>query len=736
MLKHAARHAVAQYSLVALAAMSFAAAAQDATPATAAENAGDATTPVQLDRIVVTARRRDETLQRVPMSVTALDAADLQTRGAHDLGALGAAVPNLTIYAGRGITTGTITAYIRGVGQSDTRWGVEPGVGVYVDDVYLARPQAGLLDILDVDRIEVLRGPQGTLYGRNTLGGAIKYVTHRIDDEFSGNVGMTVGNYARHDFNGAVNVPLGERLRTRVAFGSFDRGGFGRNLITGEDVSAEDVTVARVTADWLPSDAVDVRFAYDRYRDRSGVRGAKRLIVNPFDPLPPNDNNFAVQNGMPNVDQADTESASATVDWEISTHWRFKSITAHREGSSHGNTDFDTLPLPIIDLSRRLFDKQLSQEFQLHWDTARAHAIGGLYYLDGEAGGQGYLNILGRSFGGSGGVVETRGAALYGDLGLDLSDKLSVDAGLRYTSERKTATVLSQGYTDATFATPNGMVMADFTAAKTFNSLMPRINVSYQLTQDAMFYAQVSRGFKSGGYNIDADTSVAPQSALPFDPETVTSYELGAKTQWLGGQFTFNAALFHNDYRDIQLSVTTSFDRNGDGIDDGFFDDFTNAGAGTIDGAELELSAQTGKHLKWLGHAGYLDTKYDKFISADVNIASGQRFADAPRWTSGVSAIADIPLSSAGSLVARIDGNYQSKVYPTPDLNEAIARDGYALWNASLTWRSPTWQVALLGQNLTDKEYRVTGWDVSGLGIVTGFYGQPRTISLSLTYYF
>jgi iron complex outermembrane receptor protein len=359
-----------------------------------------------------------------------------------------------------------------------------------------------------------------------------------------------------------------------------------------------------------------------------------------------------------------------------------------------------------------------------------------VYYLDGKAGGQGYLNIVGRSFAGSGGVVETRGAAFYGDLGLDLSDKLSVDAGLRYTSERKTATVLSQGYTDATFTTPSGMVMADFTAAKTFNSLMPRLNVSYQLTRDAMFYAQVSRGFKSGGYNIDADTSVAPQSALPFEPETVTSYELGAKTQWLDGQFTFNAALFHNDYRDIQLSVRTSFDRDGDGIDDGFFDDFTNAGAGTINGGELELSAQTGKHLKWLWHAGYLDTKYEQFISAGVNIASGQRFADAPRWTSGVSAIADIPLSSAASLIARVDGNYQSKVYPTPDLNEAIAQDGYTLWNASLTWRSPTWQVALLGQNLTAKEYRVTGWDVSGLGIVTGFYGEPRTVSLSLTYYF
>jgi iron complex outermembrane receptor protein len=714
----------------------FAATAQEATKAAAVEGTGE-DKPVQLDRVMVTARRRNEGLQQVPLSVTALDAAELQSRGAEDLGALGAAVPNLTLYAGRGVTTGTITAHIRGVGQSDTRWGFEPGVGVYVDDVYLARPQAGLLDILDVDRIEVLRGPQGTLYGRNTIGGAIKYVTSRIDDDFSGNVAMAIGDHARRDLRGAVNLPMDERLRTRVAFGSFDRGGFGKNLVTGEQVSAKEVTVVRVTADWLPSDYVDVRLAYDRYRDRSGVRGAKRLVVNPYDPLPPNDNGFDVQNGMPNVDQADTQGASATVDWEINTHWRLKSITAHHDGSSHGNTDFDTLPLPIVDLSRRLFDEQLSQEFQLHWNTARAHAIGGLYYFDGEAGAQGYINTFGASFFGSGGVVKTRGAALYGDLGLDLSDKLGVEVGLRYTSERKTAVVLTQGYTDATFTTPNGVVAADFTAAKTFNSLMPRINVSYRLTRDAMLYSQVSRGFKSGGYNIDANTRFAPRSALPFAAETVTSYEFGAKTQWLDGRLTCNAAVFHNDYRDIQLSVPTSFDSNGDGIDDDFFDDFTNAGAGTINGAELEVAAQTGKHLKWLGHVGFLDAKFDEYISAGVDIAGSQRFPDAPRWTSGLSAIADIPLP-AGSLSARIDGFYQSKVYPTPDLDEAIAQDGYALWNASLAWRSPreTWQVALRGQNLTNKEYRVTGASLPFLGIVTGFYGPPRTVSLSLTYYF
>ena len=232
-------------SMVAMALASFAATAQDA-PAPDARK-GEPATATQLDRIVVTARRRDEALQQVPMSVTALDAVELETRGAQDLGDVDAAVPNVMIYAARPFNN-AITAYIRGVGQSEPVWGVDPGVAVYLDDVYLARPQAALLDILDVDRIEVLRGPQGTLYGKNTIGGAIKYVTRDIGDTFSGDAAITVGDYARHDFKAALTLPLGERLRTRVTVGSFDRSGFGENLVTGAEVGAKHARVARVAA--------------------------------------------------------------------------------------------------------------------------------------------------------------------------------------------------------------------------------------------------------------------------------------------------------------------------------------------------------------------------------------------------------------------------------------------------------------------------------------------------------
>lgn len=688
-----------------------------------------------LDTVVVTARRRDELLQDVPMSVTALSGTELESRGAEDLSALGAAVPNLTIYPTRAFT-GTVTAYIRGVGQFDPVWGVEPGVAVYVDDVYLARPQAALLEILDVERIEVLRGPQGTLYGKNTIGGTIKYVTRAVEDTFSGNVALTVGNYGRRDLKAVANLPLGDRLRARVAFGDFDRDGFGTNLRNGEDVSARDAMVARMTVQWFPRDDLDVQLAWDRYRDRSGMRGAKRLAVNPLDPLqtPPDAGNFDVRSDAPNVDEVDAQGLSATADWQLSERWRMKSITAYRQGDSTGYIDFDTLPLTIATLRREFHDSQATQELQLQWSGDRNHAIAGLYYFDGEAGGTGYNSSRNPTVGVTQGVLDTRSVALYGDMTHTLTDRVSMEAGLRYTREHKAVVVFNRSYTDATLTTPT-RVSADFSDSKTFSGFSPRINLAYRPNAAVMLYVQASQGFKSGSYNIRAQPAIVLESALPLDDESVTSYEIGAKTQWLDGGLLLNAAVFHNDYRDIQLSVFTAYDSDGDGIEDAFFGDFRNAGSGTLRGAELEVSARTGRHLRWIGNAGYLDSRYDHYLSGGVDIAGQQRFANAPRLTAGASVIATIPLALAGSLVARIDGRYQSKVYPTTDLSEEIAQAGYSLWNASLAWRSPggRWQVALMGQNLTDKAYRTTGFNLPSFGILTGFYGPPRTVALSLS---
>lgn len=715
--------------------------AASAAPAEDASRRGDAgkSVPAKLETVVVTARRREEAAQDVPLSVTTMDGAELEARGAADITAIGMVTPNLVIYPARAFN-GTLTAYIRGVGQSDPIWGVEPGVAVYVDDVYLARPQAALLEILDVQRIEVLRGPQGTLYGKNSIGGAIKYVTMPPDDVPGGRVVLTAGSYARRDAKAIVNLPLGERLRSRVAVGSFDRDGFGTNLLTGRNVSAKDTSVARVSAEWLPVDDLAVRFAYDSYRDRSGEIGAQRLQINPFDPArtPPNRNPYDVQSDRPDIDEMDAEGGSVVVDWTPAANWGLRSITAHRGSDSRGGVDFDTLPLQIATLERRFDDSQTSQEIQLHWDGARDHLVAGFYGFDGDAGGVGSTSSMNAVFVRTQGKIDTRSGALYGNLTHEFDPLLALELGLRYTRERKRALVFSQRYSDRGLTVPEGPPYADFSDSKDYESLSPRINLSYRASETALLYAQVARGSKSGTFNVRANTLFVPESALPLEDESALTYELGAKTQWLDDRLSANLALFRNDYRDIQLSVATTYDSDGDGIDDEFFGDFLNAGAGTIDGAELELSAQTGPALSWLGHLAYLDARYDEYVSAGVDIADQQRFANAPRWQAGISAIAEAALSSGAVLSARVEGRYQSKVYPTTDLSEAIAQDGYALWNAMLAWTSPagTWEVALNGQNLGNKAYHITGFNFPTAGVLTAYLGPPRTVALTVNWRF
>jgi iron complex outermembrane receptor protein len=700
--------------------------------------------PPRLDTVVVTARHRAEILQQTPASITALDADELQSRGADDLTALAAAVPNVTIYPARQYNN-AITAYIRGIGQSETVWGVEPGVGIYVDDVYLARPQAALLDVLDVERIEVLRGPQGTLYGRNTIGGAIRYLTRAPTVDVSGSVGVTLGQYGQRDAKAVLNLPLSGRLLTRVAVAQFGRDGYGRNLFTGAHTSARDAFVARLSADWALHDTLALRLAYDAYLDDSGPPGAQRLVANPRVPAltPPDRGRYDVRSGAPAIDEAQSRGASATLDWRPGGAWQLKSITAARRSANFAYADFDLLPAPISDLQRKLYEQQRSQEFQLQGEGERGHAILGLYLFDGEAGGR-VRNIRARAWSQSSGWVRTRSAALYGDATWRFAPRWSLEAGLRSTVERKSARVLNRGYTDASYTVPNGLVSADFSDAEIFRALSPRLSLAWQPSARALLYAQVSRGFRAGGYNIRANTRAVPQSRLPFRDESVLATELGAKLAWREGRVTADLALFQGKHRDIQLSVSTSYDSDGDGVNDAFFGDFRNAGAGTSRGAEIELALQAPRTWRVLGHAGYLDTRYDEYLSGGVDIAASQHFTNAPRWTAGASVLADLALARGGNLSARLDGAYRSRAWPAGDLTESgglsarLAQGGYTLWNASLGWRSPgaRWQLGVAAQNFGNKDYHVTGWDLPILGIASVFNGPPRTLSANATYRF
>lgn len=701
-----------------------------------------------LEKVTVTARRREETLQDVPVAVTAFTPETLEKLNIRDLGDLDAQVPNLTIYAARGSNT-TVTAYIRGVGQSDPLWGVDPGVGIYLDDVYIARPQGGLLDVFDVGRIEVLRGPQGTLYGKNTVGGAIKYISRDLPTDFDGNVEVTAGNYGQADFKAAVGGALGKGVRMRLAVASLTRNGFGENINTHVDVSDKDTKAARFTMGLFPeSDAFDVRLTLDHTIDKSGIRGSQMLKPNFFSPsTPPLDDRYDVRSGLYPDNSTTASGAALTATWRVNPTWTLKSISAWRKSDTETSIDFDNLSAEITDVHAGYHDKQVSQEFQAAYDAGgKARGVFGLYAFSGEAGGlvQNKFITFATSFpfrfGDTRGRVDTKSIALYGDLSYSFTEKFSVSGGLRWTQEEKSADVLNRVYGDRNYTVVT-LVAADFEDATTFTNLSPKISVDYKLTDDVLLYGLFSRGFKSGGYNIRA--GLLPNTRLPYDDESVDSFEVGSKMSFLDQRMFLNVALFNNKYKDIQLSIFSSCVINNVTT---FCGDFTNAGKGTIRGLELELQYRPSENWFFSGNLAKLDAKYDEFLFGGVNIADRQEFTNAPDFSGAVNAEYRQALSMGGDISFRVGYSYQSEVVATTEITRnplnnvvtvPISQPGYGLVSAGAIWKSGgAWTVSLQASNLRDEKYLTTGYVIDGFGIRTGFYGNPRQYSLSARYEF
>jgi iron complex outermembrane receptor protein len=716
--------------------------AQEAAPA--AEAASEATT---LDKITVTARKREETIQEVPIAVTAFTPETLDKLNVQDLADLDAQVPNLTIYAARG-SSSTATTYIRGIGQADPLWGVDPGVGIYLDDVYIARPQGALLDVFDVGRIEVLRGPQGTLYGKNTIGGAIKYISRALPTETEGFAQLTVGNYNQLDAKAALGGSIGgpdSGLRARVSVASMNRDGFGTNLLNDQEVSDKEINAARFQLGAYAGDDLDFQFALDWLDDQSGVRGAKMLAPNPLAPAyPPLDDRYDIRSGMPNVNDTTMKGASATVNWRPNDNWVFKYVIAKRESDTETNIDFDTTPLKLVDVRAFYSDSQVTNELQANYDAGgRARGVMGLYSFDGDAGGQ-VLNhffnplapvaLTNPLYGDTQGVVNTKSFAVYADWTFDLTDRLKLDVGARYTDEDKHAIALNRFYLTPAYETSWGTA-ANFDKTVNFKNLSPKVSLDYEITDDIMIYGLASRGFKSGGYNIRANTTAVPRSGEPFDDEQVDSYEIGSKMAFFDQTLFLNLAAFHNVYKDIQLSVFTSYTLpNGS---QSFFGDFTNAGKGTVNGAEIEYQWLPNEHWLISGNLAWLDAKYDEFITSGVNVADSQRFTNAPEFSGALNVEWRTPLANGGNLSARVGYSYQSEVWPTTDLSPAIKQDGYGLVGAGVIWKvNDSWQLSLQGSNLADEEYRTTGYNIAAYGVLTGFYGPPRQYSLTARYDF
>lgn len=688
-----------------------------------------AETATKVETITVTARKRLESLQDVPVAVTALTAESLERLNVKNLGDLQGNVPNLTIYAARGSNT-TLTAFIRGVGQADPLWGVDPGVGIYLDDAYIARPQGALLEVFDVQRVEVLRGPQGTLYGKNTIGGAIKYVSRPLSTELTGGASLGLGNYGQVQAKGSVGAGTADGVfRGRVAVASLNRDGFGKNLTDGTDVSNQRTDAGRVTLGWFPQGGrFSLQVAADETRDRSGMRGFQRMGVNPSAPnVPPSTHRYDIQSGMPNANYTNSGGHSLTAQYALNDDWNLKYVNSYRSSDTDTSIDFDGLPNKIADVRAFYGDASRSQELQL----AGGNGVVGLYRFEGRAGGRVRNNFFNLLFGDTNGNVFTTSTALYGEWDWQLARGLSLATGLRYTREEKRAVVLNRSFSNDTFTTPTA-TSANFDQTRSVSNTSPKLSLAYELSSSTNLYATASRGFKSGGYNIRANTAAVPASGRPFEDEVLDSFELGAKMVF--GTLELNTAAFFNKYKNVQLSIFTAY-TTPQGTQ-AFFGDFTNAGKADVSGLETEFIWRPAAAWQVRGNAAWTNADYKEYIDRGVNVAGEKKFTNTPKLAGALDVEHRTALGGGmGELRSRVGVSYRSKVYPTTDLSEVIAQPSYSLLNAGVIWQvNERLSYSLQGSNLTDKAYRTDGYNIPALGVLSGYYGPPRTITFGVAY--
>jgi iron complex outermembrane receptor protein len=736
--------------------------------AAAVNQAADTNEATPNDEIVVTARRRVESLQDVPIAVTAYSGEALERQGATDVTDLSDTTPNVTLETSRGTNT-TLTAFIRGVGQQDPVAGFEAGVGLYLDDVYLNRPQAAVLDIYDVERIEVLRGPQGTLYGRNTIGGAIKYVTRRLPDNPSLRIRGNLGTYKQADLVVTASTPLAPGARVGVSAARLSRGGFGRNVNTGQENYNKDIWAFRGTAEFDPSSNFHIRITGDYTHDKSQPRNGHRLIPGLASGTPILSDVYDTRAGL-NTPKQDIVSygTAAHLELDVGNGFTVKDIVAYRHDKTGAPIDFDSLPAQDVDVPAIYRNHQFSNEFQVLYEGKHLQGVAGLYYLNAHANNI-FDVILGTTSpvalpgltASTFGDVNTKTWAAFADFTYSFTDQFSLSVGGRYTNDERQAIVIRKNLLFG--ASPQlggagvqlGALTSDFHGQKTFKEFTPRASLSFEPDANNTFYASWSKGFKGGGFDPRGLSTAAPDlngngtrepneifDYFLFDPEKVTSYELGYKASLFDRRLRLAVAGFYADYRNVQVPGSAGAVINGVPT---FVGVTTNAGKATFKGLEVEAVAtlfrnDAGSRLNFSGTLGYLDAQFDRYITnvanfdaagnptpgskaVPVDVANYRRVQNTPKWTMSGTLEYSTPVGG-GELSASSTLSYRSKTYqfelPSPFLDQS----GYALLDANLVWSSANdrYTIGIHGKNLLDKRYVTSGYQFLNVNPVTGAY--------------
>ncbi|HWA63313.1 MAG TPA: TonB-dependent receptor [Caulobacteraceae bacterium] len=773
-----ARPILASLGAVALAGLFTPAMAAEATSDTAAASAGGG---VEVETIIVTARRREENLQTAPVSVTAVSPTQLKNAAAVDIRDLAGRAPDLVIDpVNAGPSAAAIS--IRGISFEDIEKSFDPAVGVLIDDVYIGTNTGQLTDTFDLASVQVLRGPQGTLFGRNTIGGVVSLQRTRPTGEFGGQVDVIVGDYGRQEYKGVLNLPkIGDVLSTKLFVSERKSDGYMQNVTLNQRTPGSDVL--RFGGAFLiqPTSNFDLNLTLEHSRERShndqaplsastdlicaqlpfGPGGSLIYLGPPFQPPASECNRgtgadlyttFSNKLGVLNNDENDI---TAQANWRLGGV-TLTSITGYRRNKEHAVQDFDSVSIDFFDTVRDQIYHQVSQEFRLSGKvTDAADFVVGAYYFDShysldQATNYGLLLQAAAGLPAQGRQqVEhnSRSYAVFGDVDWTFAPNWRLSVGGRYTRDEKH---LDNSY-PGVFATSAGASWGQFT---------PRASIDWRPTSDVMLYASYSRGFRSGGFNGRSATPIS--STTPYNPEKVDAYEAGAKTSWLDHRLVLNASVFDTEYKDKQEEVVVPVTSGGANAQETLV---ANAAQARIYGAEFELQAQPTRELSLRASLGLLHAQYGRFLQVDATYPtlnddmSNLTLRRAPKVTADVGFDYRMPVSfGTVSLSAdyRYIGAHETVITPAPGtgvytgagcpttnctyiapINDprghAVASN---LIDASLGFEHPIGdrnvRIAVFGRNLLDERHLAGALAVAGLfSFGTGI--PPRTWGVELS---
>lgn len=697
-----------------------------------------------LEEIIVTAQKREQNINDVGIAITAFDAEtikdlrfqqpiDVTTQTANfSVNTLVTNVPNFTI---------------RGVGVNDYAINQATSVGTYVDQVYISSPAMLNFQMFDVQRVEVLKGPQGTLYGRNTTGGAVQFISRTPTEELEAYADLEVGNYGYYKAAGAVSGSLSESVNARLAFDITNSDGYQTNLITGNEHGGLDRVSLRAMVDWIASDDFDMRLKVYAGQDNSSLNS---LTVPGVGGSKSSNGSIDTVNGVPYRDN-DASGISLIANWGFD-NMTLTSVTSYDklDRFEYGDSDGQYIDGRIDQVLISTID-QFTQELRLTSDSSGPLSwVGGLFYSTDEIDDGTIYEVTGAAFPpfvfgvpssyavldelGNTFQQESKSTAIFGQVEYDINERWHLTGGLRYTWEDKELNNVTTPW--GAFPGPGesgpdeyGLLFPPASYSEDFGAWSGKIGIDYQLNDDNLLYASISKGFKSGGFQ--GTLVFSPANIIPFDEEILWAYEVGSKSTLIEGMLQLNTAFFFYDYQNLQAQGT--IDGGAGGVENLFA--LQNIGDAENIGFEVELQAAPADGLSLFLGVGYLDAEItDPFIA---EVQPGGTPAVSPKWNFNGRGRYEFADSGSTYWFVQADFSYQDDVffdiYETPFLNE----DAYWLSNASfgVSASDGKWQAMAWGRNLADEEYRVGGFTGGVAGPVSAF-GAPLTYGVTVSYNF